>query len=174
MFVGLLVQQPLGSGASFLESIPTSIQTLLGMVAILGASWTWFVRPRMIRIVVEAVTQSERSLRSELTEKIEASEERLRREIAANRREVSEKIEASEKRLRRESAEIRRESREAHATIGERIDGVNDRIDRLQMHFSKEVSVVRGEIADVKTDTAKLAGAIDVLTKIQMEGSARG
>jgi len=247
VFTGLLAQQQLGSsGASFLESIPTSIQTLLGMLAILGAGWTWFVRPRMIRIVVEAVTQSEKSLRSELTERIEASEKRLRSEIAANREQIvanreqivanREQIAANRKQIaangqeiaanrkqiaanrdlivsladrisavrietRDQFAETRRENHEAHAAIGDRIDtvndrmdtvndrignmddridgmssridGVNDRIDRFQMHVSSEISILRKDIADVKTDTVKLAGAIDLLSKIRMKGRTR-
>ena len=57
MFAGLFLQEELGVGTPVWESIPTSIQTIVGVAAIMGAGWTWFVRPRMVALVAEAVAQ---------------------------------------------------------------------------------------------------------------------
>lgn len=54
-------------------------------------------------------------------------------------------------------AEMRNENHQAHEAIGERING-------LQLHITQESTALRTKIGDLKSDTAKLAGAVEVLT----------
>ena len=235
MIAGLFSQETLGVGTPFWASIPISIQTLVGMVAIFGAGWTWFVRPRMVSIVVEAVARSSKELRAEMAagtgelrkemaagtgelrreiaanrkelsgeiaaNRMELSEEIAanRKEIAGNRKELSEEIAATRKELseaiagnrgeiatNRDSitaaremisasrietrdilAEIRRENHQAHEAIG-------GRISEVQMYVAQENATLRTGIAELKTDTAKLAGAVEVLTAVVRGGKDPG
>ncbi len=176
MILGLLTQEESGVGTPFWESIPTSIQTLVGVAAILGAGWTWFVRPRMVTIVVEAIARSSKDLREEM----DASAGKLRSEIAADRRELSEDIAG----VRSEIAADRRELSEDIAGVRSEIAANRDSITEVRemIHASRiEIRDLLAEIRQdnhqaheaigerlngVRTDTAKLTGAVDVLTAV--------
>ena len=254
MFTGLFAQEELGVGTPFWESIPTSIQEIVGITVIMGVGWTWFVRPRMVALVAEAVAQvnqefskalaatrdeirgdctsrrdstrnelrgeiatTRRDLseeiaatrgeiattrdelrgeiadtRRDLSEEIAATRRDLSEEIAATRRDLSEEIAATRDELGNEIAgnrgrigsnrdsivavremisasrietrdlltDMRRENQEAHAAIGDRI--------------TQESKTLRTKIEGLSTDTARLAGAVDVLTSIWREGNVRG
>ena len=62
---------------------------------------------------------------------------------------------------------MQRENHQAHAAIGDRISGV-------QMLVAQESKTLRTKIAELGTDTARLAGAVDVLTSIWQEGNIQG
>ncbi len=90
----------------------------------------------------------------------------LSQEIAGNRDSITatrDLVSAARIETRDLLAEMRSENHNAHEAIGERING-------LQVHITHESTALRTKMADLKSDTAKLAGAVDVLT-IAMQGS---
>lgn len=254
MITGLFTQEGSGVGNPVWESIPMSIQTLVGVAAIMGAGWTWFVRPRMVALVAEAVDRGNSEwrkslaatrdeLRADFSTKIDSTRDELRGEIAATRKDLSEEIAATRGELatridstrkdlsaeiaatrdelrveiattrdelrgeiaasrkdlseaiavnrgdiakNRDSitdirdlisasrietrdllADMQRENHLAHAAIGDRIGGV-------QMLIAQESKILWTKIAELGTDTARLAGAVDVLTSIWQEGDMQG
>ena len=90
----------------------------------------------------------------------------LSQEIAGNRDSITatrDLVSAARVETRDLLAEIRHENHRAHEAIGERING-------LEVRITRESSALRTEFADLKSDTAKLAGAVEVLTTA-MRGS---
>ena len=242
MILGLLSQEALDVGTPLWASIPSSVQTLAGAVAIFGAGWTWFIRPRMTAIVTEIVGRSEKKLLSDIAKNRDAIAEN-RKEIAKNReaiasngKEIAKNREAiganrgeitkvraelrkevgklsgeigrvredlrgeigklreelrgelggtreevgenrnsitalrdliSESRIETRDllAKMREENNLAHAAIGDRITG-------LQTYIAEDNKSLRKEMADMRADTARLSGAVDVLTGIWREDAA--
>ena len=280
MFAGLFFQEELGVGTPFWEAIPTSIQEIVGITVIMGVGWTWFVRPRMVALMAEAVAQVNQEfskalaatrdeirgdfssrldstrdelraeiaatrvdfssrldstrdeLRAEIaatrvdfSSKLDSTRDELRAEIAATRKDLSGEIAATRKDLSGEIAatrkdlsgeiaatrdelrseiagnrgdigsnrdsivavremistarietrdlltEMQRESRQAHAAIGDRIT-LESTI--LRTKIEEESTTLRTKVEELGTDTARLAGAVDVLTSIWREGDVRG
>ena len=130
MITGLLTQEGSGVGNPVWESIPMSIQTLVGVAAIMGAGWTWFVRPQMATIVAEAFARS--------TQK----------------------------------------AREAYGDSLSTPRGSSGRIDSTRVELRREVAATRRELSaqieELSRETARLAGAVDVLTSIWQEGNIQG
>ena len=280
MFAGLFFQEELGVGTPFWEAIPTSIQEIVGITVIMGVGWTWFVRPRMVALMAEAVAQVNQEfskalaatrdeirgdfssrldstrdelraeiaatrvdfssrldstrdeLRAEIaatrvdfSSRLDSTRDELRAEIAATRKDLSGEIAATRKDLSGEIAttrkdlsgeiaatrdelrseiagnrgdigsnrdsivavremisaarietrdlltEMQRESRQAHAAIGDRIT-LESTI--LRTKIEEESTTLRTKVEELGTDTARLAGAVDVLTSIWREGDVRG
>ena len=232
MFTGLFAQEELGVGTPFWESIPTSIQEIVGITVIMGVGWTWFVRPRMVALVAEAVAQVNQEfskalaatrdeIRGDFTSRLDSTRNELRGEIATTRRDLSEEIAATRgeiattrDELRGEIADTRRDlSEEIAATrdeLGNEIAGNRGRIgsnrdsivavremisasrietrdlltdmrrENQEAHaaigdrITQESKTLRTKIEGLSTDTARLAGAVDVLTSIWREGNVRG
>ncbi len=90
-------------------------------------------------------------------DKLGAEIARVRDELGATRKELSAGTDRVRDKLGAEIAKVRDESHQAHAAISERINGV-------QMYIGQESTALRAQTAELKEDTATLAGAVDVLT----------
>ena len=107
--------------------------------------------------------------RQELSGEIAATRDELRSEIAGNRGDIGsnrdsivavrEMISAARIETRDLLTNMRQESQQAHAAIGDRI--------------AHESTALRTKIAGLSADTARLAGAVDVLTSIWREGDVQ-
>ncbi len=98
--------------------------------------------------------------RRDLSQEIAGNRKDLSLAIAGNRDAITatrDLVSAARVETRDLLAEMRDENHRAHEAIGERING-------LQVHITQESSALRTEFADLKSDTAKLAGAVEVLT----------
>ena len=98
--------------------------------------------------------------RRDLSQEIAGNRKDLSLAIAGNRDAITatrDLVSAARVETRDLLAEMRDENHRAHEAIGERING-------LQVHITQESSALRTEFADLKSGTAKLAGAVEVLT----------
>ena len=119
--------------------------------------------------------------RKDLSGEIAATRDELRSEIAGNRGDIGsnrdsivavrEMISAARIETRDLLTEMQRESRQAHAAIGDRIT-LESTI--LRTKIEEESTTLRTKVEELGTDTARLAGAVDVLTSIWREGDVRG
>ncbi|MYB06753.1 MAG: hypothetical protein F4Y24_10405 [Gemmatimonadetes bacterium] len=199
MFAGLFFQEELGVGTPVWESIPTSIQTIVGVAAVMGAGWTWFVRPRVGAMLSEAVAQVNKERDRTLAEMRDKLRDELRGEIAGNRGEIARNrsaiaanrdsifalrdlVSAVRIETRDLLSGMQRESRRAHASIGDRIaqestalrTKMEEEIGALRTRMEEDSRTLRTKMEELGTDTARLAGAVDVLTSIWREGDVRG
>ena len=86
VFTGFFAQEELGVETPIWESIPTSIQTIIGVAAVMGAGWTWFVRPRVIALVSEAVvSEAVAQINKERNKALAEMCDKLRDELRAGR-----------------------------------------------------------------------------------------
>ncbi len=104
-------------------------------------------------------------LRTETKENDATLREELKEEIRAGRASIGalqEAVAASRIEYRDMLSAMREENHQAHEAIG-------DRIGQMQAQMVVENRSIREDIAEVKVDTARLAGAVDVLTAIMRD-----
>lgn len=162
MLPGPFSQEAPGVGTSFWESIPTSIQTIVGVAAIMGAAWTWFVRPRMTALVAEAFARGHKEwcealaatrdeLRGDFSARIDRCRDELRSEIAENR----DKIVATRDELRSEidasRQELRGEIDATHQDLSAKIAAtrheLRSEIDRCRDELHSEIVATRKDLS---------------------------
>ncbi len=180
MFAGLFFQEELGVGTPFWEAIPTSIQEIVGITVIMGVGWTWFVRPRMVALMAEAVAQVNQEfskalgatrdeIRGDFSSRLDSTRDELRAEIAATRVDFSSRLDSTRDELRAEIAATRKDFSskldstrdELRAEIAATRKDLSGEIAATRKDLSGEIAATRDELrGEIATTRRDLSGEI--------------